>query len=365
MKLDEFQDGLTDQLEETLASYLESDRKSFGEGPNDKDKEDPSITKYLKGHLTGRWEKAEKEQKLYEEAQKYSSDVGSEGGVLIHPRIEEQIIPLIRKKAVIRGLGPQVVDLPNTNTLTMQRQTQASEAVWIGESEDIEDNVSQEARWGDLELTLRTVAGFARLPNTLLNDATPAADELIRNDLAKVLALAEDYAYLEGTGGKEPLGIRNRPEIDGKSLGNTLDNSGNGFDDLIDMQTAIENNGGEYSSWLMNPTMKGYIRKLVDSDDRNIWQPGNVREDEPEMLLGLPVYYSRQIPVEDSDTYIVLADWSEFLIIQKNAGIALDASKEAAGAFENNQTVFRAVRRVSGGPRVPENFYILDSISTS
>ncbi len=367
MELEDFQTKLQDGLSDTLGEYLESERKSTKEDTDVDNDEDPSIARYLRGAVSGRWENADKEASLYEEAEKYSSDVGGEGGLFIHPEIQEQIVPLIRKKAVIRSLNPTVVNLPNTNTLELPRQTQAAEAAWVGEEEDISSAVSQEVEWGDLELSLRTVAGFASVPNTLLEDATPAVDRLIREDLSKVIALKEDKAFLEGTGGKQPLGLKNRPEIDSSSLGAKLDASGNGFDDLIDMQTSIENNGGDYNVWLMNPTMKGYIRKLTDNDDKNIWQAGDVTRDEPDRLLGLPVRYTRQIPVGTAGngaTYIVLGDFSEFLIAQKRDGISMDASTEADGAFKQNQTKFRAIRRVTGGPRVPENFYILEDVYT-
>ena len=374
MKIEALEEMLEGALDKELEDVLDTERKSHGDDPDPNDDDyTPSITKYLKGATGKGWEKADKEHELYEEANKYSSDVGSEGGIFIHPQIQEQIVPLIRNQSVVRQLGPQVVNLPNTNTLQLQRQTQASEAFWIGEGEDVEAKNGQEVRWGDLELTLRTVAGFSSIPNTLLEDAAEAADRLIRNDMAKVIALKEDLGYLEGTGGKEPLGIRNRTEIPGKDLGEKLDNSGNGFDDLIDMQTAIQKNNGNATSWLMNPTMRGYIRKITDNNDNNIWQPGgpsggDQSEDSPDMLLGLPVYYSNQVPVADDgngSTYIVLADWSEFLIAQKRDGISMDASDVAGDAFEKNLTKYRAIRRVTGGPRVPENFYILDDIYTS
>jgi HK97 family phage major capsid protein len=368
----ELKDILKDSLHGVLDPLMEANARKSSGNSDTEDDEHISISKYLRGVATGNWSHAKKEASLYEEAMKYSEDVGTEGGLLVHPKIQEQIIPLIRKRAVIRSLNPQVVNLPNTNTLQMPRQTQASDYAWVGDNSDIEDDVDQEVRWGDIELVLKTVAGFARIPNTLLEDSTPAADRLVTNDIAKVLALAEDEAFLIGDGGTEPLGIYHLSEVNDVNVNAQLDGA-DGFDTLIDAQTAVENVSGEYTSWLMNPTMKGIIRQLKDTNDRHIWSQGDMTKGEPDSLLGVPVYYSRQIPGNmdyDGDTlanrtFIVLADWSEFMIVQKRDGISMKSSDVASDAFEQNQTVFRGIRRVDGGPRVPENFYILKNIHTA
>lgn len=367
----DFEEKLKKYFKDSMGSLMDTDeRKSSGE-PNDEEGDDvtPSISKYLRGMRDGVWTDAKKEQKLFEEAAKYSSDVGAEGGQFIHPKVAEQIIPLIRNNTVVRQLGPQVVNLPNTNTLELPRQTQGSSYSWIGEGDDIEAAAGgTEVRWGDLELSLRTVAGFARMPNTLLEDATEAADRLVQNDIAKVLGVAEDSAYLTGTGGAQPLGLYFWDDVADNDVDAALD-----FDDVINAQTAIESAGGNYTVFLCHPQLKGQLRLITDGDGRYIWQPGDVKNDEPDTLLGVPTVYSRNIPTNfglnggeaANRTFAILADFSELVIIQKQDGIAMASSTEAGTAFQNNQTVFRAIRRVDAGPRVPENFYILKNIDIS
>lgn len=330
------------------------------------DEEQPSITRYLLGATNGYWNSAEKEEALWQEAKKYSSDVGAEGGILIHPKIADQIIPMIREKVLIRSLGPQEVTLDATNTLDMPRQTQATEAVWVGEDEDIEAATAGGAqmKWGALSLKLKTVVGFAEVPNNLIEDSLPAADTLIKNDISTTLAIAEETAWLRGPGGKSPLGLYfwpGLPQIDLKAAVLTADN-------LIDAQTAVEDNGGRVDTWLMSPLLKGFIRKLKDGQGNYLWQRGDVSKKEPDSLLGMPCRYSRLIPnnltylAQPNTTFVVLANWKDFLITQKRAGITMDVSKEAGDSFKKDQTWFKAKRRIDGGPRVPESFYILKGV---
>jgi HK97 family phage major capsid protein len=364
-----FEALLNDALHKALDPVLDTEaRKSAGE-PNDTNGEDPSISKYLRGMRDGNWAHAEKEEKLFEEVKKYSSDVGEEGGQLIHPKIADQIIPLIRNNTVIRGLGPQVVQLPNTNTLELPRQTSGSGYAWVGESDDIETAVgNDEVTWGDLELSLKTVVGFARIPNTLIEDSTPAADQIVRNDIAKVLGIAEDLAIMVGEGGTQPLGLYYWDDVADNDVDAALT-----FNDIIDAQTAIESNGGEYRYFVCHPQLKGQLRQIVDSDGRYVWQQGDVTKDAPDTLLGIPCVYSTNIPTNiDYDgstaanrTFAILADFSELLIIEKERGIKMDSSTEASDSFLNYETLFRAIRRMDSGPRVPENFYFLKNIDIS
>lgn len=366
-------DALKESLHEALDPLLSARaQKSVRDGEDNSggDAGDISISKYLRGATKGNWSHAKKERELWDEvndhAEKYSSDVGEEGGLLIHPLVQAQIIPLIRKKSLFRNLGVLTVDLPGTNTLEMRRQTDGASAAWIGEDENIDTAVGDdEVKLGSLDLKLKTVAGFATVPNNLIQDSSPTADRLIREDMSKVIAEKEDEAYLIGTGGKAPLGLYYWDEVADTNLDGAVT-----FDALIDMQTAMDEAGGEYSEWICSPRLRGALRQLKGTDGHYIWTQGDVSEREPDRLLGLPLYYSRHIPnnmgydgtVSANRTFMVLGDFSEYLIAQKPHGISVDASTEAGNAFYRNQTVFRGIRRVDGGPRIFENFHVLKNI---
>ncbi len=323
---------------------------------------DLSITRYLMGAVSQNWRGASAEKALYDEAAKaMTSLTGAGGGILVHPQISNQVIQLLRAKALVRKLNPTVVNLPTTNTLQMPRIDSGTTAHWVMESEHKPDS---EPTLGELELQLKEVAALCKIPNALLEDSTPAADQIVTLDLATVLALAEDLALIQGTGGAQPLGIYNWPGIGATVL--TLPVT---FDDLLNAMTAIETLNGKYASWVMHPRSKNTLRQLKDAEGRYIWMQGNVLKEEPDILLGLPCYYTTQIPTNltfgglVNTSYIILGDWADYVIIQKRAGIEMTPSSEAGDAFEHNQTWFRAVRRVDGGPRYVQDFHIIQGVA--
>src|SRR5262249_40510826 len=60
-------------------------------------------------------------------------------------------------------------------------------------------------------LAPKELAALVPVPNRLLRDATEvgALDRALRDDLAEVLALKMDWAFLVGTGANTPTGIQN------------------------------------------------------------------------------------------------------------------------------------------------------------
>ncbi len=361
----QLKEALKSALHSALDPVLKAGARKAGLEDANKNLGDPeatlSITRYLMGAVNGQWAGAEAEKALYEDAQKaMTSLTGAGGGILVHPQIAAQVIPLLRAKAVIRGLNPTVINLPNTNTLQMPRLATGTTAYWVMESEHKTDS---EPTLGELELQLKEVAGLCKIPNALLEDSTPAADQIVTMDLGTVLSLAEDIALIQGTGGAMPLGIYNWPGIGATTL--TLPIT---FDDLLNAMTTVETLNGKYSDWLMHPRSKNTLRQLKDAEGRYIWMQGNVTKKEPDMLLGLPCHYTTSIPVNltfgavTASSYIILGDWADYVIIQKRDGIEMTPSTDAGDAFEHNQTWFRAVRRVDGGPRYTQDFHIVRGV---
>jgi len=358
-------DLLKEQLHGTLDKYMEGGgRRSGLESANksaDDGEDELSICRYLKGVSFGIWTNAEKEKEAFEEASKAMTELtGAGGGVLVPPKIERQLIPLLAAKSVIRGMGPRVLNLPQTNAVSIPRKTASTTAYWVGESSSITES---QPTLGDIQLRLKTVAALCKLPNELLEDSQPSADALVKEDMTDVLARAEDLAIIQGSGGTEPLGLYNDPSVSSTSLTAAIT-----YDDLMDVMYAIEVANATYSGWLMHPRSKNTLRKVKNGIGDLVWQQGDVTKSNPDRLLGLPCFYTTQIPINltvgaiTSSSYIMLGDFKELLIAQKRAGLTIAASSETSDAFAKNQTWFRALRRLDAGPRQPDAFHILKGV---
>lgn len=366
-----FKDALKESFRQALKPLTVSEgRKSSGAVVKKASKADGelSISKWLRGVRYGRWEGARKEQDAHESAMKQMAEnVGSSGGYLVPPQIMNQIIELLRAQAVLRRMNPMVIGNVQSNTVEIPKQTAASTAYWIGENQEKQES---ELEFGMLELVLKELACLVKSSNVLIQDSTPAADKIIKQDMATSIALAEDSAYILGTGGVMPLGIYNWPGIPTTTLTAAVT-----FNNLLNAQYTIEAANAEYTGWLMHPRSKNTLRQIVDLNGRYVWDDGlsgrigSVQNEVPAgpTLFGLPVFCTTQIPTNltfggiTNASFIILGDWREFVIADKG-GMTLDVSTEAGTAFVYNQTWFRAVKRTACGVRQPSAFHIINGV---
>jgi HK97 family phage major capsid protein len=356
-------DALKEQFKQGLAPLmLPKARKSDGGDPPDghASEKDLSLCKLIRGYLWGNWEGAKKELDYWRESRKaMGEETGAGGGFIVPSVTANEIIELLRAKAVIRKLGAIIVSGMKSGQQEMPRQDSGSRGYWVGENKK---KTESEVGLGMLQVLLKEVAALVKLPNSLIEDSSPAADTIVKNDLGLALALAEDFAFITGTGASMPLGLLNFPGIGTTDLTGAL-----GYDDLIDAETAIETLNGSYTGWLMHPRSKGTIRKIKDGDGRYIWEASG-KLGTPDSLLGLPCNYSTQVPTTltvgklTNTSPIILGDYGQFMIFEKAAGIRLDVSGEAGDAFEYDQTWFRGVKRVDCAVRQVGCFHIIRGV---
>lgn len=338
-------------------------RKSAGQiGDAGGDKPYFSIAKYMRGAAKGNWGEADHELSVFK-----SLNASNTGSFLIPPEYSADFVDLLRAKAVVRSMGASLYPIAG-DTLILRRLTGGATAYWVGQASGDTEKHESEPTLGQIRLVLKEVAGLVKVSNNLLADASPAADRIVKEDMVKVLGLAEDLAYIRGTGGLQPLGIYNDPAVPRTTLG-----AGNGavpsYDDLLDAMYAIENANGTYTAWLVHPRSTNTLRKIKDGTGNYIYTAGDVTKGLPDTLFGLPVFKTTQIPTTltfgvsgATCSFIVLGNWPEFCIGQKAGGIEVTTSTEAGTAFQNDETWFRATLRVDGVARQPAEFYIIAGV---
>ena len=340
-------------------------RKSNGVGPSGDDEFDQtfSIAKYLRGSMHGKWDNAEFEKAEFVKLTKALGEgQGSTGGFLVPEQYVTQIIPLLQAKAIVRNAGATVYPM-STDTLTLPRQTGAAGTSWGEENTALTEDTNP--AYGKNQLVLKKLKALLYVSNELIEDASPSVDALITNDLVKSLSLAEDLAFFAGTGGTQPLGLTLNPDVAGTTLG-----AGAGavpsLDDFLDAMHAIDVQNGTYTGWAMNPRSLTGLYKLKDSQGNAVyWKDPQGRL--PDMLYGFPIFRSTQISIAQTVgsntncTYIILANWPEVAIGQKGE-LRLETTRVGGNSWANDQTSFRAVRRVDMIPRQPLEIYVVKGV---
>lgn len=122
----------------------------------------------------------------------------------------QTLIDLYRNKMHVVAMGARVLS-GLQGTLAIPRQTGGATASWLAEDATI--TASNQAV-GQLTLTPHRLAAATAFTTQLLAQASPDAENFVREDLMTVLAVEKDRAALLGTGSAgEPLGIYNTPNI--------------------------------------------------------------------------------------------------------------------------------------------------------
>jgi HK97 family phage major capsid protein len=307
-----------------------------------------SFGRLFRAMSTKDWSGARYEKKALGEG------TGSAGGYLVPEQHVSEVKDRITAQAVIRKAGATVYPM-NTDTLNIPKVSGGATAYWIGENTQI---TSGDQTFAQEQLVARTLAAMVKVSNQLLQDTSGAAEAAIRRDIAKVLALAEDVAFIEGDGtSNKPVGIINTSGVNEVTLGA---NGGTpSFDNIYDALYQVELNNGAASAWLMHPRTKNTLRKIKDSNGQYIYNVSPSLK-EPDSLMGIPVYLTTQAPVNltvGSSTdcsYIICGQFDE-AIIGERQGMEF-AVDQSGTAFEYYQSWIRAISRLDFTLRTPEVF---------
>lgn len=149
-------------------------------------------------------------------------------------------IELLRNKALVKALGAQVITGLQGN-IAFPKQTGAAQASWVGENPGV-DVADTKLATGQMVISPKTLLASTSYSRQLLAQGVVDVDNMVRADLAEVIALALDLAAIVGKGSSgEPTGVLNYAGINAYTLKN---DTGNGaqpvWDDVVLMQKLIE-----------------------------------------------------------------------------------------------------------------------------
>jgi HK97 family phage major capsid protein len=279
----------------------------------------------------------------------------SAGGVLVPIEYMPDVLGLLRALAVVRRAAPQ---FRNFNKQVNQLSVSSGSTAYYT-PENAQGQIS-ELTFGEAPLLTRhNLMGLVPVSNILLDDADEA-ERIIREDMAEVMALREDLAFLRGTGASgEPLGLRNK-------VGVTLDPiapTANGFTpsiyDLrrIRARFRSSNNRNPRPVWFFNSAFITYLETLADTTGRPLLETPLLTINEDGLtgrIDGIPFFASNQIPANltqgtsTNATDLMLVDMNT-VVVGTADELEIDVSTEATywdgtqwvSTYQNRQSLFR------------------------
>lgn len=296
---------------------------------------------------------------------------GDAGGYIVPPGYSTDLIELLYNRVAVRTLGALSIPMPSGN-LTIPKLTGGVTATYIGENQG---QNAQQQTLGVVSLSWKKLRATVPMSNDLIRFSNPRVDDVVRNDMVNAFAVAEDAAFLRGTGtGSSPQGIEgwipaahraNAQSADGSDLTLVIA-------DLFRLPRLLEEaNIPEISpGWVISPRTKYFLMSVRDSVG-NFYFLDEMRRG---TLLGKPYVSTNQVPSNlgggSDESVIYYGDWNDAVIGEADE-LMLDVSNEASyrdesgtlvSAFDLDQTVIRGIARHDFVVRRQESFAALDVV---
>lgn len=299
---------------------------------------------------------------LTAEGKAMTEGTDAQGGYLVRPQVERQIVEARELDNVLRGLCTKLN--VTTNQIQLDQLGLTTTAGWVAELAQKPESTGMTI--ATVTASVFTAAGLATISNQLLADSNPAVDGLVTADLAKRLVALEEAAFLSGTGTGQPLGILNTPGIGATPL--TLTTIVDLLDAILDAIATVETAHGAPNAIMMHPRTWTRILKSKDGQGAYYIDPaGGVQDPRTGLrgpvksLWGYPVVTSNRMPTNlgggTNESRVIIGDFREALILDRQ-GITVDESSHVY--FTTNQTVFRAEQRVGfTAARTPAAFNVV------
>jgi HK97 family phage major capsid protein len=275
---------------------------------------DAEIKAYRKGLRLGVRGLDEQERKALR------ADDDEAGGYLVMPQREAQnLIKFADDQVFIRQLA------------TVEQLTEAASLGVVSLDEDLEDldwtselatgSESTVKPFGKRTLTPHPLAKRIKISNTLLRKASRPIETIVRERIGYKLAASQEKAYMTGNGVQRPLGLFTASDLGiptSRDVPWTATNDKTKADSLIDLVYAIkpQYRNRATTRLILHRDFAKAIRKLRDSNDQFLWQPG-LQAGQPDRVLNVAVAESEFAPntISAGNYLALIGDLSFYWIV--------------------------------------------------
>lgn len=225
------------------------------------------------------------------------------GGNLVETKLMSgSFIELLRHRVWVMKRATILAGL--VGNADIPRQNGTNTAYWLAEGGA---PTSGKPAFDQIALTPNTLGALAEITRRLLQQATPDAETLVRNDLLKVMGLEIDRAAIYGTGANNmPTGVNAMSGINAVAFGTASKPT---FAELVEMETAIALDDADVDgmSYAFNAGIRGYAKTTQrfpgTADGTTIWEPGKT-------VNGYDTNVSNQIASGD----VFFGNWADLVI---------------------------------------------------
>jgi len=281
--------------------------------------------------------------------------IGAAGGFLVPTEFLAQLQVAVAENAIVRPRATVIRMARRSIQIPVLDQTATGVVgapAWFGGmvaawGKEALEKVLEHIEWRQIELVAHKLYLYTCASDELVEDAAISLSDFLSGPMgmAGCIAFMEDFAFLNGSGAGQPLGVVtavNTPTI-------VVARSVAGQINIVDlanmMQSFLPSGKGV---WVVSQSAMSSMIQLAGPGGNPAywWMPTGVGG-VPGTLLGLPVFWSEKMAALGNQGDILLADFSFYLVGDRRA-TTVESTKFDRWAYD--ETSWRAVHRVEGQP---------------
>ena len=274
-------------------------------------------------------------------------------------------IDVLRNRARVIEAGARLI--PGlVGNVSIPKKTAASTMYWVAEG--ITTNPTEsEATYGAVTLSPNTAGTYTEITRQMMNQSSPAIDQLTKDDLAATMGVGLDASALHGAGGSDPTGIAATSGI-GSVVGGT-NGAAPDHSDIVALETAVAVDNADLGAlaYMVNAQTRGKLKNTLITatyGDRFVWNSQSPNTP----LNGYPTFVTNQVSstlTKGSSTSVASAiffgNWNDLLIGMWGT---LDILVDPYTYSKSGGILIRALQDIDIAVRHAESFAaMLDALS--
>ena len=260
----------------------------------------------------------------------------------------DQYIDPFRNNLLARRLGVRVLSGLSGN-LSIPKYGSGTTAGWVAEDSALS---ASGMTFDSVTMTPKHAGGLVEMSRQLLMQSSPDIEQLVRSDLAAMLAQAIDSALILGGGTNEPKGVLATAGIQTASL-STLN-----WANLLSMLEKLDLVNAGAANFVGSTKVKAKLAGTLKAAGiaGYLLESGRVGD--------LPAYFSNQVPEKagtPSKGRLIAGDWSQVMLgIWSEVDLLVNPFAESA--YNKGNVLVRAMTTCDIALRHPEAFVVADDI---
>lgn len=271
----------------------------------------------------------------------------SQGGFTVPQQFRNQLLMSALETAIMRP-GSFVIPM-TTNILKIPRIVETTHATslfggivayWL---EERGTKIETKPEFGQLQLIAKPLTGYTFASDELLADNAVSLEALLIRLFGTAIAYYEDEAFIEGTGGGQPLGWMNSGALIAVTRARVMQVR---YVDICNMFARMLPASLMNAIWICNPMVLPQLFQMV-LGTHPVYIPNSAGATVAPAgtLFGRPLYVSEKMQSLGTQGDLAFIDRS-YYVIGDRQGLKIDSSIHVA--FATNETCWRFVQRVDG-----------------